>query len=176
MTLCLYELSAPTYLQTLRAVSGFLEKSRAAFEDQGLDPDAVLEAQIHPDMRPFRFQVQHTAFHSRGALEAILAGRVTYPTPRPPLDYAGLQTLIAETTDAVAAFDPDAINGRAGAEVVWEAPAGGAARRFTSEGFLLSFSLPNFYFHATTAYDILRARGAPLGKVDYMGALRLKQD
>ena len=174
MTLSLYDVSAPSYLQLLRAVSGLLEKSRLHFIGEGVDLAEVVEARIHPEMRPFRFQVQHTAFHSRGALEAILAGKVIYPVPRAALGYEDLQTLIAETADWVATVKPEAINARAGTDVVWDAP-GGPRRIFTAEGFLTSFSLPNFYFHAATAYDILRGRGAPLGKLDYMGALRLKQ-
>ena len=67
---------------------------------------------------------------------------------------------------------PAEINAREGAEVVFEVRD--TRRFFTVENFVLSFSLPNFYFHATTAYDILRSKGAPLGKLDYMGALRLK--
>ena len=67
---------------------------------------------------------------------------------------------------------PKGRNARDGAEVVFEVRD--TRRIFTTQGFLLSFALPNFYFHATTAYDILRARGAPLGKLDFMGSLRLK--
>jgi hypothetical protein len=174
MTLSLYDISVPSYLQTLNAASRFLEKGRLHFIDQGVDLAEIVEAQIHPDMRPLRFQVQHLAFHSRGAIDAILGGKVSYPGPRTALDYEGLQTLVAETAESLARLDLEAINARAGTDMVWNTP-GAAQRIFTAEGFLMSFSLPNFYFHAATAYDILRGRGAPLGKLDYMGALRLKQ-
>ena len=174
MTLSLYDISVPAYLQTLGGVSRFLEKSRAHFIDEGADLAEIVEAQIHPDMRPFRFQITHLAFHSRGAIEAVLGGKEVYPTPRPTIDYEGLQALIAETVEGLETLSPETINARAGTDIVWEA-LDGSRRMFTAEGFLLSFSLPNFYFHAATAYDILRGRGAPLGKIDYMGALRLKQ-
>ena len=79
---------------------------------------------------------------------------------------------MAQTRESLQMCQPDAINAREGAEVVFEFRKNRLL--FTAEGFLLSFSLPNFYFHATTAYDILRSKGVPLGKRDYLGALRLK--
>jgi hypothetical protein len=173
MTLSLYDGSVTTYLQTLDAVSGFLSKALAHFKETGVDPEHIVETSLHPDMRPFRFQVGHVAQHSRGAVEAILAGELVLPGRRPDLDYTELQTLISETRAALRQVDPDMLNACEGQEVVFAAP-GRPIRVFTAESFLMSFSLPNFYFHATTAYDILRQAGAPLGKADFMGELRLK--
>lgn len=123
-------------------------------------------------MQPFRFQVQSVAHHSLGALDAIRNGVFRPPADRSPYDYAALQKLIADTRDTLQKLTPEEVNAREGADVVFEVRD--FKRLFTSEGFLMSFSLPNFQFHATTAYDILRSRGVPLGKRDYMGALRLK--
>jgi hypothetical protein len=172
MTIALYDISVASYVQVLEGVSGFLEKARLHLVETGADPDAVVEERLAPDMHPFRFQVQQVAFHSQGAVEAIMSGELNLPGQRPALDYAGLQALIVDAIVALRAVKPEDIEARMGAEVVFHAR--GTERRFTAEGFVGTFSLPNFHFHASMAYAILRARGAPLGKFDFMGQLRLK--
>ena len=124
-------------------------------------------------MRPFRFQMQQVAFHSAGAIEAMRGGVLTFASERPQHDYAGLQALVAKAAADLRAVDPAEVNGFEGKDVAFRVP-GRDDRVFTAEGFLLSFSLPNFHFHAATAYDILRLKGVPVGKLDFMGALRLK--
>ncbi|MDB5438601.1 MAG: hypothetical protein JWM33_1028 [Caulobacteraceae bacterium] len=173
INLTLYEASVLTYLQTLDAVSGFLAKSLTHLADSGIDPETLVAASLYADMRPLGFQVQNTAFHSLGAVEAMLAGALTMPGRRPDLDYAGLQAVIDNARSGLRQIDPEQLNARSGQELVFAVPDR-PTRVFTTEGFLLSFSLPNFHFHATTAYDILRANGVPLGKRDYLGELRLK--
>jgi hypothetical protein len=105
-------------------------------------------------------------------MAAVREGVFTPPSARPDLDYAGLQALVAEARTELAALTPDAVNGMLGRDVVFK--LGDRTLPFTAEGFLMSFSLPNFFFHATTAYDILRHKGAPIGKRDFMGRLKLK--
>ena len=80
--------------------------------------------------------------------------------------------MVTEARDALSAMTPDAVNALIGRDVMFQ--AGERKLPFTAEGFLMSFSLPNFYFHATTAYDILRHKGVPLGKRDFMGRMRMK--
>ena len=172
MAMSLYDASVPTFLQTLDAVGGFLAKGLAHCRETGLDPGAIVATRLFPDMHPFRFQVQSVAFHSRGAVEAIRTGALQRAGDRPDHDYAGLQMLIAETAAALRRIPPDEINAREGADVVFRTRD--RERVFTAEAFLLSFALPNFHFHATTAYDILRSAGVPLGKLDYMGVPRVK--
>ena len=95
------------------------------------------------------------------------------PTGPMDQDYAGLQKLIAEARAELDALNPAAVNAFEGKDVVFQ--MGDFKMPFIAEGFLMSFSLPNLHFHATTAYDILRLKGVPLGKRDYMGPLRLKK-
>jgi hypothetical protein len=172
MALSLFDASVPSYLQTVEAFGGVLKKGLAFCEDNDLDPETLVEARIFTDMHPFRFQVQQVAFHSVGAARAILSGALHLPGQTPQYDYAGLQALIAEAAETLKALTREEIDARSGAEVVFEIP-GRPTRVFTAEAFLTSFSLPNFYFHAATAYDILRSKGVPLGKIDYIGAVRL---
>ena len=172
MAISLYEASVAGYLQTLDAVAGFMDRALSHFRDEGVDPQAVVEARLHPDMLPFRFQVRSVAHHSAGAVEAIRNGSFGPPGEGPAYDYAGLQALVDKARTGLRALAPEDIDRREGAEVVFRVRD--FERVFTAEGFVLSFSVPNFHFHAATAYDILRSHGAPLGKRDYMGALRLK--
>jgi len=144
-------------------------KSRA---DQGIDPGEVVETRLAPDMLPFRFQIVSVAQHSRGAMEAAKSGLFVPPSGKPDLDYAALQALVMEARSELSLLTPQTVNALIGRDVTFK--LGDRALPFTTEGFLMSFSLPNFFFHATTAYDILRHKGAPLGKRDFIGRLKLK--
>lgn len=172
MTITLYDISVASFLQTVAAVGGVLDKGLAFCREKGLDPEEIVESQIFPDMKPFRFQIDQVAAHSIGAIESLKAGVRRPPGPRVMHDYAGLQKLMKETDAALRKLTPQEIDALEDKEVVLE--MGESRRVFTAVGFILSFSLPNFHFHATTAYDILRGKGVRLGKRDYMGALRLK--
>ena len=99
----------------------------------------------------------------------------TAPTPpsgKSELDYAALQALVTEALNELSVLTPETVNALVGRDVTFK--LGNRALPFTTEGFLMSFSLPNFFFHAATAYGILRHKGAPLGKRDFMGKLKLK--
>ena len=173
MAVSLYDLSVTNYLQTLGAMEGFLAKGLTHFQGSNADANAVLDERLYADMAPFKFQVWATAHHSLGAIEGAKAGVFGPPSPIPAtMDYAGLQKAVTEAREAlqqVKAADVDAVQGK---DVTFQLPT--MKTPFTAEGFLLSFSLPNFYFHATTAYDILRGQGVKLGKRDYLGAMRMK--
>ncbi|MGE0285930.1 MAG: DUF1993 family protein [Bradyrhizobium sp.] len=173
MAVSLYELSVPTYLQTLGAVSGFLEKGLAHCAECNAQPGEVVEHRLFEDMLPFSFQIRSVAHHSAGAMEALKSGVFNPPGKAGPLDYAGLQALVSEARGKLEALNLDEVNALEGKDVVFQ--FGETKIPFTAENFILSFSLPNFHFHATTAYDILRSRGVPLGKRDYMGRMRIKK-
>jgi hypothetical protein len=172
MTFSLYDATVANYLQILGSTEALMAKSLVYFKDKGIDPATIVETRLCDDMLPLRFQVVSLAHHSRGAMAAVREGVFVPPTARPDLDYEGLQALVTEARTELAALTPDAVNGMLGRDVVFK--FGDRALPFTAEGFLMSFSLPNFFFHATTAYDILRHKGAPIGKRDFMGKLKLK--
>ena len=173
MPVNLYHATVPSYLQILTAVRGFLGKGREFCSTSGIDPSELVEACLHSDMWPLRFQIVSVAHHSRGALDSLGTGVFTPPQPKPDLDYAGLQALIDEAETAVCAKSPDEVNGAGDRDLVFQ--LGERKIPFVASDFLFSFSLPNFYFHATTAYDILRHKGVPLGKRDFLGQLRIKR-
>ncbi len=173
MAITLYAATIPSYQQILGAVAGLIDKAEAYCTEQGLAPEAILNAQLAPDMLPFAFQVRSVATHSLGAIKGVQAGVFSPDTSPWPDSFDGLRTVIAAARagiDALSAADVDALEGNA-----MRFQFGDDYRMdFTAEDFLLSFSQPNFYFHATTAYDILRHKGAAIGKGDFMGAVRLK--
>jgi hypothetical protein len=173
MAISLYDLSVGTYLQILGGVEGFLGKALGHFKDKGIDPNAVVETRLFEDMLPFRFQITSVAHHSLGAIRGVQAGSFSPQAQIPPLDYAGLQKLVSDAREALQPLKPAEVNAWEGKDVTFKVRD--ISLPFTAENFVLSFSLPNFYFHATTAYDILRHKGVPLGKRDFTGKLRLKQ-
>ena len=167
----LYDVSIKTYTQILGAVTKFLEKGREHCTSNGIDLDAVVETSLYPDMLPFRFQIVSVAHHSLGAIEGVEAGVFGPPSMSADLDYEALQAMAGDAHEKIQAYTPDVVNALEGSAV--EFKIGGQSMPFIAEDFLMSFSLPNFYFHATTAYDILRMQGVPLGKRDFLGQMRL---
>jgi uncharacterized protein len=172
MAFSLYDATVANYLQILGAVGGVLEKSLTHFRDSGIDTAEIVGMRLAPDMLPLGFQIVSLVHHSRGAMEGVKNGVFT-PTGKFDLDYAALQKLVADARHELSALTPEAVNAMVGRDVTFK--AGDLALPFTAEGFLMSFSLPNFFFHAATAYDILRHKGAPLGKRDYIGRMKLNK-
>jgi uncharacterized protein len=172
MGISLYDLSVASYLQTLSGVAGFLEKGAKHCAENNIDANAFVETRLHADMFPLQFQVQSVTHHSLGAIEGLKKGVFGPPPSIQPQDYKGLQKMVGDARDALAKLTPAEVNALEGRDMVFQLRD--FKIPFTAEGFILSFSLPNFYFHATTAYDILRMKGVALGKRDFMGQLRMK--
>lgn len=186
MTISLYDLSVPTFLQTVTAVAGFLDRTVAHCAKTGADPDDLVDARLFADMAPFHFQIEALVHHGVWGLEAVRTGAFAPPALVGAVPFADLQAMVGEAAAALEALTPDEVNGWASRTLdislyrpvdEQEATTSKWVPRqlaFTSETFLLSFSLPNFHFHAVTAYAILRTRGVPLGKRDYEGRLRTR--
>jgi uncharacterized protein len=173
MTFSLYDATVANYLQILGAVvGGFLDKRLKHFREKGIDPAEIVETRLATDMLPLRFQIFSVTHHSRGAIEAAKKGVFVPSGGQSDLDYSALQGLVTEARNELSLLTQEDVNALGGRDVVFK--FGDRALPFTTEDFLMSFSLPNFFFHATTAYDILRHSGAPLGKRDFMGKLKLQ--
>ena len=172
MATSFYDLSVACYLQTLTGVEGYLAKGLAHCQANGIDPAEIVDTRLHPDMFPFAFQVWSVAHHSLGAIRGIEAGVFTPPPPLPTLNYAGWQKVVSDARETLATMTAEAVNALEGKDLLFK--FGDFKLPFEAVGFVLSFSLPNLHFHATTAYDILRMKGVPVGKRDFIGAPRLK--
>ena len=172
MAISFYEASVPTYLQIVGGLVGVLEKGHTHCKEKGIDLQSVVETRLAPDMLPFSFQIHSVVHHSVEALNGMKSGVFRPPGEKPPMSYAELQGLVGETKAKLEKLTPSEVNGLENKDVVFEFRS--MKMPFTATGFLFSFSFPNFFFHATTAYDILRSKGVPLGKRDFMGTPRMK--
>jgi len=172
MRTSLYDLSVPTFLQTVRSIAGFLGRAAKHFSNTGVDPDNFVHTRLFDDMAPFHFQIEAAWHHSVWGVETLRTGAFTPPALVGPVPFIDLQAMIGKAEKALEAFIPEEINECAGKRL--DLHIGPRRLAFTPENFILSFSLPNFHFHAVTAYDILRSRGVPLGKSDYEGRLRTR--
>jgi hypothetical protein len=172
MAIPLYDATVATFLQVLTGVSGFLDKGLKHCQAKGIDLAELVDYKLAPDMLPFRFQVIAVGHHSIGAIEGAKAGLFRPPSGPMNHTYADLQKLVSEARDALQQVKREEIEALQGKDVTFQ--MGDFKLPFTAENFLLSFSTPNLFFHATTAYDILRLKGAPIGKRDFMGPPRLK--
>ena len=171
MPLTLYAATIPSFLQILGSVAHLVDKAEAFGSEHALAPEALIEARLAEDMLPFAYQVKSVAVHSLGAIEGVRKGVFGPDMTPPPADFAGLRGRMAETTAALEALDPAEIESFIGQPMRFD--MGTFRMDFTAEDFLLSFSQPNFYFHATAAYSILRMTRVAVGKRDYLGAMRL---
>ena len=173
MSISLYDISIASYDQVLGGVSHFLKKARTYLEENNHNPDDVLSHSITDDMLPLSFQLNSVRHHSLGSIQGVFAGEFSPPPKLPEMSYSDFQEFIAETHEKVLAFDRDEINGALGQPVIFK--FGDNQIPFTAENFVMSFSLPNLYFHSATAYGLLRKEGVPFSKSDYMGRVRMQR-
>ncbi|MGH8176571.1 MAG: DUF1993 domain-containing protein [Steroidobacter sp.] len=172
MNISLYDATVRGFIQTVGAVQGFMQRGLTHRPEVGFDLDVLVATRLFPDMMPFRFQILSVIQHSVGAIEGAKNG-VYLPPRDTEVDYAGLLSAVSEASAKLQSYSPEEVNALYGRDMVFELPH--AKLPFAAEDFLLSFSIPNFHFHAATAYDILRMKGVPLGKRDYLGRLRVKR-
>jgi hypothetical protein len=166
-----YDTSIGSYLQILDSLTGVLRKGAMHGMEIGRDVDALLDNRLFRDMLPLSFQLRSVIHHSLGAIRGIESGEFAPPPKLDEVSYAGFQARVAEAADALRAYHRDDIDALSTRTLVFS--IGDREIPFTAENFLFSFSLPNFYFHATTTYAILRAAGVPLGKQDFLGKMRV---
>ena len=163
----LYDASVPVFDAMLKNLSALLAKGAAHAAARGFDPAVLLNARLAPDMFPLVKQVQLSCdFAARAA--ARLAGQDPASFPDTETGFAELQGRIAAARGYIASFHDAAFDGWAGRSITLK--VGGQDMTFTGDRFLLGYSLPQFHFHATTAYDILRHNGVEINKRDYLGA------
>jgi hypothetical protein len=172
MSFSLYAATVPSFQQILGGLSGLLVKAETYCKEKGLEPAELLQARLAPDMWPFTYQVKSAAVHSFGAIEGAMKGVFSPDVTPAPETFEGLKARIDGALTGLAALDAAKVDGLVGRDVRFSFRDN--HMDFTAENFLLSFSQPNFYFHATTAYDILRWKGLPIGKRDFTGKTRVK--
>lgn len=172
MSFSLYAATIPSFRQTLGAIAALVSKAEANCQAKGVAADDLIQARLAADMLPFTYQVKSTAVHSLGAIAGVRKGVFSPDMAPPPADFAALKALIAGTLTSLDAIQPAEVDAFVGRDMRFS--FGEHHVDFTAENFLLSFSVPNFYFHAATAYGILRSKGVGIGKLDFLGKLRKK--
>ncbi|WP_324742129.1 DUF1993 domain-containing protein [Tsuneonella sp. CC-YZS046] len=172
MPISLYDAFVPSCLQLLGSVGGLIDKAEAHCSSGGCAPDDLIGGRLYEDMLDFAYQVKSCAVHSAGAIQGVREGQFSPDMSEPPNTFEGLKHRLATAISALEAVSEEEIEGFLGKDMHFIIP-GRIDRPFTAENFLLSFSQPNFYFHATTAYGILRMKGLKIGKIDYLGAMRI---
>jgi uncharacterized protein len=169
MPISMYRASVQVFKRHLKNLDAILDKAAAWAETRKIDPNALLQARLAPDMFHLIRQVQIVSDQAKGTV-ARLAGQ------EPPIfednetSFADLKARIAKTITFIDGFQPAQIDDSADREIAL--PLGGQTLKLKGSDFLLGFGMPNFYFHYTTAYAILRHGGLEIGKTDYIGSSR----
>jgi uncharacterized protein len=166
MALSLYDFTVPVLQRSLKALDAVLTKAEADAEARKIDPAVFLQSRLAPDMFPLLKQVQLASDFAKGTA-ARLAGVEPPSFPDDEQTFADLHARIAKTLDVLDGLDRAAFDGAETREVSMKVR--GETRTFQPLVFLTQVGLPNFFFHAATAYDILRHNGVALGKRDFIG-------
>lgn len=167
MSFSIYQASVPAVLQILSSLSNILDKAVAHCEARKIDPAILINYRLAPDMFPLSRQVQIVTDQAKG-MAARLGGAEVPSYADTEVSFSDLKARIAKTIEFVKSFKPGQIEGSEDKEIVLK--VGGNEMKFKGGQYLTHFVLPNLYFHAATAYDILRHCGVPLGKKDFLGA------
>ncbi|BAB47753.1 mlr0096 [Mesorhizobium japonicum MAFF 303099] len=167
VTISMYEASVPVFSTRLKALSNVLAAAEQNALDRKIDPQVFLTARLAPDMFALTRQVQIATDHAKGA-PSRLAGREVPKYEDNEASFADLEARIAKTLALLATFSAADIDGSD--DKVIELKLGGRETTLAGMQYLLHVAMPNFYFHLTTAYDILRHNGVPLGKATFLGS------
>jgi uncharacterized protein len=166
MTISLYSVAKLSIFPRLNGLKLVLDQAEAFAAERKIDPSVLLNARLAPDMRSLTNQVQLASDHAKGAFFRT-AGLEVPPLSDTESTFAELHARIDKTMELIEAIPADAMHGRDDAEIEIRFPF--ATMKFTGHDYLVGFALPNFYFHVTTAYDIVRHNGVTLGKSVFMG-------
>jgi hypothetical protein len=167
MTLSLHTASVPVFTQLLGALSEVLAKAAAHAAERKIEPDALLQSRLFPDMFPLLRQVQIACDFAK-SVSARLAGAEVPSWEDSEKTFDDLQARIRRTLDFIAGLDAAAFAGAAAREIVLR-PGTPKERRLDGQAYLLAYGLPQFFFHVTTSYALLRHGGVEIGKRDFMG-------
>ena len=168
MTSPMYNHSVPVLKQMLTALKTILAQADAHVAAKSIEPDALLQARLYPDMFPLVKQVQIAADFARG-ISARLAGVDVPSFESAEKSFADLDALLNQTLAFIDRVNVSQFEGSETKEIVLR-PGTPKEKKLSGQTYLANYGLPQFFFHVTTAYDILRHNGLPIGKRDYMGA------
>jgi len=166
MTLSMYQASIPAFIRILNNLSAILDKAAAHAEAKKIEPSVLINARLAPDMFPLSRQIQIATDGVKGCA-ARLSGAEPPSYPDTESTFPELKARIAKTVAYLQSFKPAQIDGSEERKVTIKLR--GQDVTFVGRPYLFEFVIPNFYFHVTTAYDILRHSGVEIGKMDFLG-------
>lgn len=168
MTISMYSAAIPVFQQMLNSLQDVLAKAEAHAAAKNIAPEVLLQTRLFPDMFPLLRQVQIAADFAK-SVSARLANVDVPAYEDNEQSFADLQARIARTSAFIGSLDAAAFQGSEQREIVLR-PGTPKEKKLNGQAYLLNYGLPQFFFHVTTAYDLLRHNGVELGKKDYMGA------
>jgi len=166
MSFSMYQAAVPAFVQILNNLSAILDKAEAHCTAKNIAPEALLQFRLYPDMFPLVRQVQIATDMSKGAM-ARLAGVEVPSYADTETGFADLKARLAKTVDFIKSFKPEQLDGSETRTITLKLRTG--ERSFPGDVYLINYVFPNFYFHATTTYAILRHCGVEIGKMDFLG-------
>jgi hypothetical protein len=167
MAITMYSAAVPTFVQLLGGLKGVLQKAEAHATAHKWETPVVLNQRFYPDMFTLERQVRQACTHALGA--GRVAGVALPSLPDSDSSFAEMQARIDKVLDFVKGLSASQLDGKEDSEVT--ITAGGQERKFKAQTYLYHFAMPNFYFHTTTAYNIIRSLGVEIGKRDFMGQM-----
>jgi len=169
MSISMYDVSIPILTLSLTNLSAILDKAASHEEAKKVDPKVIPQARLIADMLPLSAQIQIACDTAKGAA-ARLAGVDAPKHADTETTLAELKARVAKTLDFIKTIKPEQLNGAESREIVLQFPQ--TTLKFTGINYLTNFVLPNFFFHVTTAYALLRKNGVDLGKRDFLGPIQ----
>ena len=167
MSFSMYEASVPVFTQILNSLAAIIDKAQTHANEKNIDPAALLQARLYPDMFPFLRQVQVATDFAKGC-SARLAGAEVPRYDDTETSFADLRERITRTVAFINDLPRDAIEASAQRDIV--TGSGAKIREFKGQDYLVHYAMAHFYFHATTAYALLRHNGVDVGKKDFIGS------
>jgi len=165
MSIAIYDLTVASFIHGLKALAGLLDKAKAHAAAANYDPNVLASARLYPDMFAFARQVQLATDFAKGAV-ARLSGQEPPKWADTETTLDELKERLAKALDYLAAYTPHMFDGAESRMIELKTPT--RAFSFNGRDFVLQWAIPNFNFHCTTAYNLLRHNGVPVGKLDYL--------
>jgi uncharacterized protein len=169
MSLSMYAASIPTFVHGLKNLSAILDKAEKYAQEKKIDPSVLITARLYPDMFALSRQVQIACDIVKGGVARLAGGEVP-SFPDTESTFAELQARIQKTIDFIESKSASQVNGSEERDI--NLTVGGHVMKFTGQDYLLKFVIPNFYFHISVTYSILRHNGVGVGKMDFLGNIQ----
>jgi hypothetical protein len=171
MSISLYEITVPSFVRAFESLQAVLDKGEAALAADGKSADTLLQSKLFPDMAPLVAQIQRASDTAKGTVVRV-TGIENVAFPDEETSFADLRKRIAATVALLKSLSPEQFAGKEDAVITVK--GAGDVKTYLARDYVTGFAIPNFYFHITVAYALLRHNGVTIGKRDYLGNLPIQ--